>query len=122
MPHPAGLGLLFCPRGGSAQVARYLARSLPDAGWDVTIACGSLGSEGEPSNADTFYAGLDVRALDYTPSRSAPAPPAAAPPPPGRRPAVSALLRGPRGRAGPGVREGGRRRLRADRGDVGAPA
>src|SRR3954451_2811606 len=80
MPHRAVMGLLFFPRGGSAQVARYLARSLPDAGWDVTIACGSLGSEGNPSNADTFYAALDVRALDYTPSRSAPAPLAADPP------------------------------------------
>src|SRR4051794_34890605 len=80
MPHRAVMGLLFFPRGGSAEVARYLARSLPDTGWDVTIACGSLGSEGEPANAATFYAGLDVRALDYTPSRSAPDPLAADPP------------------------------------------
>src|SRR3954468_22165978 len=74
------MGLLFFPRGGSAQVARYLARSLPDADWDVTIACGSLGSGGGPSNPATFSAGLDVRALDYTPSRSAPDPLAADPP------------------------------------------
>jgi glycosyltransferase involved in cell wall biosynthesis len=60
------MGLLFFPRGGSAQVARYLARSLPDAGWDATIACGSLGPEGEESNAGTFYEGLDVHALDYS--------------------------------------------------------
>src|SRR3954463_2388067 len=80
MPHRAVMGLLFFPRGGSAQVARYLARSLPDTGWDVTIACGSLGSEGGPPNAPPFSAGLDVRALDYTPSRSAPAPLAADPP------------------------------------------
>ena len=51
------MGLLFFPRGGSAQVARYLARSLPEAGWDVSIACGSLGEPGEPSHADTFYEG-----------------------------------------------------------------
>ena len=41
------MGVLFFPRGGSAQVVRYLARFLPRAGWDVTIACGSLASPGE---------------------------------------------------------------------------
>src|SRR5262245_13124177 len=60
------MGLLFFPRGGSAQVARYLARSLPDAGWDVTIACGSLGPAGAASNAESFYEGLDVHAIDYS--------------------------------------------------------
>jgi glycosyltransferase involved in cell wall biosynthesis len=60
------MGLLFFPRGGSAQVARYLARSLPDAGWDVTIACGSLGPAGAESNAGSFYEGLDVHAIDYS--------------------------------------------------------
>ena len=69
------MGLVFFPRGGSAQVARYLARSLP--GWDVTIACGSLGTPGEPSNASTFYAGLDVRALPYDEALTAPDPVAA---------------------------------------------
>ena len=59
------MGLLFFPRGGSAQVARYLGRFLPDAGWDVKIACGSLGERGEESHAQTFYEGLDVCALDY---------------------------------------------------------
>jgi glycosyltransferase involved in cell wall biosynthesis len=71
----AVMGLVFFPRGGSAQVARYLARSLP--GWDVTIACGSLGSPGDPSHAATFYAGLDVRPLDYTALAGAPDPVAA---------------------------------------------
>jgi glycosyltransferase involved in cell wall biosynthesis len=74
------MGLLFFPRGGSAQVARYLARSLPDAGWDVTLATGSLGVPGDPSHARTFYAGLDVRALDYTAAATAPDPLAADPP------------------------------------------
>ena len=69
------MGLVFFPRGGSAQVARYLARSLP--GWDVTIACGSLGAPGEPSNASTFYSGIDVRALDYDEAVTAPDPVAA---------------------------------------------
>jgi hypothetical protein len=74
------MGLLFFPRGGSAQVARYLARSLPGAGWDVTIACGSLGPSGGESHAGTFYAGLDVHALDYTPAAQAADPLAADPP------------------------------------------
>jgi glycosyltransferase involved in cell wall biosynthesis len=71
------MGLLFFPRGGSAQVARYVARSLPDAGWDVTIACGSLGVPGEESHATTFYDGLDVHPLDYTDASEAPDPLAA---------------------------------------------
>jgi glycosyltransferase involved in cell wall biosynthesis len=74
------MGLIFFPRGGSAQVARYLARSLPDAGWDVSIACGSLGGPGDESHAATFYEGLDVHALDYTASARAPEPLRAEPP------------------------------------------
>ena len=80
MPHRAVMGLMFFPRGGSAQVARYLARSLPDAGWEVAIACGSLGKPGDPSHAETFYEGLDVHALDYTASGEAADPLAADPP------------------------------------------
>ena len=74
------MGLLFFPRGGSAQVARYLARSLADDGWDVTVACGSLGAPGEESNAETFYSDVDVRALDYTAAAASPDPLAADPP------------------------------------------
>jgi glycosyltransferase involved in cell wall biosynthesis len=74
------MGLIFFPRGGSAQVARYLSRSLPAAGWDVTLACGSLGAPGEPSNAETFFDGLDVRPLDLTAAAAAPDPMAAEPP------------------------------------------
>ena len=62
--------LMFFPRGGSAQVVRYLARSLPDAGWDVTLVCGSLGPPGEPSNAETFFEGVDVRAARLHGARS----------------------------------------------------
>ena len=60
------MSLLFFPRGGSAQVARYMARALPRAGWDVTLVTGSLGEEGERSNARTFFSGVDVRAVDYS--------------------------------------------------------
>jgi len=74
------LALIFFPRGGSSQVARYLAGALPASGWEATIACGSLGPVGEESNAVTFYEGLDVRPLDYTPSAEAADPLRADPP------------------------------------------
>lgn len=65
------MGLLFYPRGGSAQVVRYLARALPAVGWDVSLACGSLGSPGEGSHAATFFAGLAVTVADFTPALAA---------------------------------------------------
>lgn len=68
------MALFFFPRGGSSQVARYTARALPATGWEVTLVAGSLGSPGELSHAATFFAGLDVRALDYTAARDAPDP------------------------------------------------
>lgn len=65
------MGLLFYPRGGSAQVVRYLARALPAVGWDVSLACGSLGSPGDASHAATFFAGLAVTGADFTPALAA---------------------------------------------------
>jgi glycosyltransferase involved in cell wall biosynthesis len=53
---------MFFPRGGSAHVARALARELPAHGCDVTIVSGSLPGHGD---ADRFYAGLDVHAVDF---------------------------------------------------------
>jgi len=58
--------LAFYPRGGSAQVARYLTRALEARGVGVTLCCGSLGCPGASSHAGTFFAGLDVRPLDFT--------------------------------------------------------
>ena len=52
-------GLFFFPRGGSAQVARALARALPRAGWQVALAAGSLGQPGEQTHAASFFAGID---------------------------------------------------------------
>ena len=66
------MALLFFPRGGSAQVARYMARALPRAGWDVRLLSGSLGALGDATNAETFFSGIDVRAVDTAPSREAP--------------------------------------------------
>jgi glycosyltransferase involved in cell wall biosynthesis len=60
------MGLLFFPRGGSAQVTRYLAAALVDAGWSVSLVAGSLGAPGEGTHAPTFFAGIDLYHLDYT--------------------------------------------------------
>src|SRR6266542_1307817 len=60
--------LFFFPRGGSAQVTRSLARALPAAGWQLTLAAGSLGRAGEPTHAASFFAGIDVHPLDYSPA------------------------------------------------------
>src|SRR5262245_3664833 len=53
---------MFFPRGGSAHVARALARELPAHGCDVTILSGSLPGHGD---AEHFYEGLDVHAVDF---------------------------------------------------------
>jgi glycosyltransferase involved in cell wall biosynthesis len=58
-------GLMFFPRGGSAHVARALARELPAHGWDMTLLSGSV-SGGGLGDAERFYAGLDVHAVDFT--------------------------------------------------------
>lgn len=63
--------MLFYPRGGSAQVALYLAGALQRAGWPTELICGSLGAVGERTNAATFFKGLDVHATDYDPALQA---------------------------------------------------
>lgn len=60
--------LFFFPRGGSAQVARALSAALVRTGCHVTLASGSLGALGATTDAKTFYSGLDVSAVDYSPS------------------------------------------------------
>jgi hypothetical protein len=55
---------MFFPRGGSAHVARAFAENLPAHGWEVTILSGSIGGGGL-SDAERFYAGLDVHAVDF---------------------------------------------------------
>jgi glycosyltransferase involved in cell wall biosynthesis len=74
------MGLMFFPRGGSSQVTRYLARSLPESGWEPTLVCGSLGPPGAPSNAASFFPGLDVHSLDFGAAAKAPDPMSADPP------------------------------------------
>jgi glycosyltransferase involved in cell wall biosynthesis len=60
--------LFFFPRGGSAQVARALSRALAGTGWQASLAAGSLGRPGAPTNARSFYSGIDVSAVDYSPA------------------------------------------------------
>lgn len=65
------MGLLFYPRGGSAQVIRYLAAALERENWSTELVCGSLGVPGEPTHAETFFKGMEVQALDYSPALQA---------------------------------------------------
>ena len=68
------MGLVFFPRGGSAHVARNLARHLPAAGWQPTVLSGSLSVPGRPGDARAFYRGVDVRPFDMTEALAAPDP------------------------------------------------
>ena len=65
------MGLLFYPRGGSAQVIRYLAAALGRAGWEAGLVCGSLGEPGDRRHAETFFSGIDVSGVDYGPAVAA---------------------------------------------------
>ncbi len=58
--------LAFYPRGGSAQVVRYLGEALETRGDSVTVCCGSLGGPGSSSHAATFFGNLDVETLDFS--------------------------------------------------------
>jgi glycosyltransferase involved in cell wall biosynthesis len=71
------MGLQFFPRGGSAHVARSIARELPATGWDPEIVSGSVRGAGD---ASAFYAGLRVRPVDMTAALAAPDPMRADPP------------------------------------------
>ena len=78
---------MFFPRGGSAHVARALARELPAHGWDVTVV---VGLARRPRRRRALLRGLDVaRGATSTPAtrrctpptRTAPTPPTASSPP-----------------------------------------
>ena len=74
------MGLMFYPRGGSAQVARSLARLLPESGWEVTLVSSSLAHPDHLGDAREFFAGLDIRPLDCTAALAADDPLLADPP------------------------------------------
>jgi len=63
------MGFYFSPRGGSAQVARYLCRALHDEPWAPTLFTGSLA--GGIGDAAEFFCDLDTNVLDYSPARAA---------------------------------------------------
>jgi D-inositol-3-phosphate glycosyltransferase len=63
--------VLFYPRGGSAQVVRYLLRELGSRGYTTRLHAGSLGGPGDPSHAPSFYPDLDLKAYDYNQAQAA---------------------------------------------------
>jgi len=75
--------LIFFPRGGSAQVVRYLSRFLiaAETGWHVRVVAGSLGGQGEPGHAPSFFRGVaDMVTVPYDAAIRAPDPMQANPP------------------------------------------
>lgn len=74
--------LMFFPRGGSAQVVRYLSRALAEdpSGWRPRLVTGSAGPLGGPADAPAFFAGLDLVPVDYRRALEASDPLAASPP------------------------------------------
>ncbi|MGW2612970.1 glycosyltransferase family 4 protein [Streptomyces mirabilis] len=63
--------VLFWPRGGSAQVIRYLLRDLDTRGLTTRLHAGSLGNPGDPSHGSTFYQGLDMHPYDHNDAMAA---------------------------------------------------
>lgn len=60
--------LVFFPRGGSAQVVRYLSRFLvaADTGWRPRVLTGSLGAPGQSGHAPSFFRDVvDVVTVPY---------------------------------------------------------
>ena len=64
--------VLFSPRGGSAHVARALARGLRVQGCSVTLLAGSRGDLGAHGDANAFYG--DVHAVSFDPALASGAP------------------------------------------------
>lgn len=71
MPSVLDTAVLFYPRGGSAQVIRYLLHEFNTRGWSTRLHAGSLGHPGDPSHGPTFYQGLDLRPYDYNDAQAA---------------------------------------------------
>lgn len=62
------MGIYFYPRGGSAHVCRALAREFGRSEFEVTVLSGSRSDLGEHALAADFYAGIDLRTVDFTPA------------------------------------------------------
>jgi glycosyltransferase involved in cell wall biosynthesis len=65
------MGFYFFPRGGSAQVARYLCRALGGTSRAPALFAGSIGTSADGSNARKFFNGICCESLDYTPAHAA---------------------------------------------------
>ena len=59
--------ILFSPRGGSAHVARALARCLRRLDFSITLVSGSRSGDAGLGDAEAFY-GPEVQAVDFGPS------------------------------------------------------
>ena len=68
------MGMYFYPRGGSAHSCRSLARELGRHDLEVTLLAGSRPDLGGEASAPDFYAGLDLRPLDFAPAIASPDP------------------------------------------------
>lgn len=62
------IGIHFYPRGGSAHLNRALARELERHDFEVTVVSGSRSDLGEHALARSFYSGLDLHAVDFSPA------------------------------------------------------
>ncbi|MEV7282425.1 glycosyltransferase [Streptomyces sp. NPDC093111] len=71
MPTSVETAIQFWPRGGSAQVVRYLHRDFETRSITTRVHAGSRGTPGDPSHAPTFYAGLDLRSYDHQAAHTA---------------------------------------------------
>jgi len=67
-PNKLLMGIYFYPRGGSAHVCRAIAREFERNGSEVTVLSGSRSDLDEHTEAPSFYAGLDLRAVDFAPA------------------------------------------------------
>jgi glycosyltransferase involved in cell wall biosynthesis len=68
------MGFYFSPRGGSAHACRAIAGELSLHGIDVRLLAGSRRDLGAHADANRFFAGCDLVAVDFTDSVRAEAP------------------------------------------------
>jgi glycosyltransferase involved in cell wall biosynthesis len=67
-PNKLLMGIYFYPRGGSAHVCRAIAKEFERNEFEVTVLSGSRSDLDEHTDASSFYAGLDLRAVDFAPA------------------------------------------------------
>ena len=60
------MSLIFYPRGGSAQVARYLSGALIELGHEVHLITGTLHDDDPQHDANVFFGEIPLTLVDYT--------------------------------------------------------